>query len=161
VPLDRLGRVRVGPDLSIPGHPEVFVVGDLMVVEEDGKPFSPGLAPVAMQQGAYVGRRIADIVAGKSGGGPFRYRNKGNLATVGRAFAIADLPRVRASGFAAWVLWGLVHVTYLATLWSRIQVLTTWLWGYLTYERAVRVLTPDGLRSVNDAETGPSSTARG
>src|SRR5262249_34093935 len=113
VPLDRLGRVRVGPDLSIPGHPEVFVVGDLMVVGEDGKPVSPGLAPVAMQEGESVGRRIAGIVTGEGGGGPFRYWNKGNLATVGRAFAIADLPHVRVSGFAAWVLWGLVHVAYL------------------------------------------------
>jgi NADH:ubiquinone reductase (H+-translocating) len=159
-PLDRLGRVSVGPDLSIPAHPEVFVVGDLMVMERDGQPFSPGLAPVAMQQGRYVGRRIARAVSGLPEEGAFRFRNKGNLATVGRAFAIAELPPgIRTGGFLAWLLWGLVHVAYLASLWNRFQVLTTWLWGYLTYERTVRVLTPDGLRSVGEPPSGSDSTA--
>src|SRR5262245_10173738 len=158
-PLDRLGRVRVEPDLSIPGHPEVFVVGDLMVLDQGGKPFSPGVAPVAIQEGEYVGRRIASIATGGKGDGPFRYRDKGNLATVGRAFAIAQLPRIKTSGMLAWLLWGLVHVAYLASLWSRIQVLTTWIWGYLTYERAVRVLTPDGLKSVDDGRTGARPSA--
>jgi NADH dehydrogenase len=157
-PLDRLGRVRVEPDLSIPGHPEVFVVGDLMVVEQNGKPFSPGLAPVAIQQGEYVGRRIASLAAGGKGEGPFRYRDKGNLATVGRAFAIAELPGIKASGMLAWLLWGGVHIAYLASLWNRFQVLTTWLWDYFTYQRTVRVLTPDGLRSVDDARSGNRPT---
>ncbi|MFY9551451.1 MAG: hypothetical protein WAU32_09900 [Thermoanaerobaculia bacterium] len=119
-------------------------------MEREGRPFSPGLAPVAMQQGQYVGRRIARRVAGLPEEGPFRYRNKGNLATVGRGFAVAELPGIKTSGMLAWLLWGLVHVAYLASLWNRFQVLTTWLWGYLTYERAVRVLTPDGLKSVDD-----------
>ena len=110
VPVDRHGRVQVQPDLSIMGHPEVFVIGDLMVVEQDGKPFAPGVAPVAIQQGAYVGTLIARRVAGQAAPGPFRYWNKGNLATIGRSFAIADLGSLKLSGRLAWLLWLLVHL---------------------------------------------------
>jgi NADH dehydrogenase len=155
VPTDRLGRVKVLPDLAIPGHPEVFVVGDLMVLEQDGQPFSPGLAPVAIQQGAYVGRRIGQQVAGQPDIGPFVYRNKGNLATVGRAFAIADLGWLRFSGLLAWLLWGGVHLVYLTNLWNRVQVFATWLWAYLTFQRTVRVLTPDSFQS--DIQVAPSA----
>jgi NADH dehydrogenase len=142
--MDRAGRVRVLPDLSIPGHPEVFVVGDLMVMERDGKPYAPGLAPVAIQQGIYAGRRIARAVAGQpDDGAPFVYRDKGNLATVGRAFAIAQLGGYTFSGFFAWLLWGGVHLLYLTNLWNRFQVFVTWLWAYVTNARTVRVLTSD------------------
>jgi NADH:ubiquinone reductase (H+-translocating) len=158
VPTDRLGRVKVQPDLSIPGHPEIVVIGDLMVLEQDGQPFSPGLAPVAIQQGAYVGKRIARRVAGRPDSGLFVYRNKGNLATVGRAFAIADLGWVRFSGLLAWLLWGGVHLVYLTKMWNRVQVFTTWLWAYVTYDRAVRVLTPDSLQS--DIQVAPSAEVR-
>jgi NADH dehydrogenase len=162
VATDRVGRVRVRPDLSIPGHPEVFVVGDLMVLEQDGELFSPGLASVAIQQGAYVGTRIARRVAGHPDAGPFVYWDKGTLATVGRAFAIADLGRVRFGGLLVWLLWGGVHLAYLTTLWNRVQVFATWLWAYLTRDRTVRVLTPDraegDLRVVPPAETPPGST---
>jgi NADH dehydrogenase len=130
----------------------------LMVLEQDGQPFSPGLAPVAIQQGAYVGKRIARRVAGRPARGPFVYRNKGNLATVGRAFAIADLGWVRFSGLLAWLLWGGVHLVYLTKMWNRVQVFTTWLWAYVTYDRAVRVLTPDSLQS--DIRVAPSAEAR-
>ncbi len=148
VPTDRLGRVKVLPNLSIPGHPEIFVVGDLMVMERDGQPFSPGLAPVAMQQGTYVGKRIAQQVEGELDAGPFTYWDKGNLATIGRAFAIADLGRFfKFSGLFAWLLWGAVHLVYLTDLWNRIQVFATWVWAYLTYQRTVRVLTPDSFQS--------------
>jgi NADH dehydrogenase len=147
VPTDRLGRVKVQPDLSIPGHPEVFVVGDLMVMERDGEAFSPGLAPVAMQQGTYVGKRIAQRVEGKLDAAPFRYWDKGNLATIGRAFAIADLGWFKFSGLLAWLLWGAVHLVYLTNLWNRVQVFATWLWAYLTYQRTARVLTPDSFQS--------------
>ncbi|HEX9374143.1 MAG TPA: NAD(P)/FAD-dependent oxidoreductase, partial [Roseiflexaceae bacterium] len=157
-PTDRLGRVKVQPDLSIPGHPEVFVVGDLMVLEQDGQPFSPGLAPVAIQQGAYAGRRIARQVTGQPDRGSFTYRNKGNLATVGRAFAIADLGWIRFSGLLAWLLWGGVHLVYLTNLWNRVQVFATWLWAYVTYDRAVRVLTPDSLQG--DIQVAPSAQVR-
>ena len=146
-PTDRLGRVEVQSDLSIPGHSEVFVIGDLMVLERNGQPFSPGLAPVAIQQGAYVGKRIARQVAGQEDSGPFVYRDKGNLATVGRAFAIADLGWLRFSGLLAWLLWGGVHLVYLTKMWNRVQVFATWIWSYLTYDRAVRVLTPDSFQS--------------
>jgi len=158
VPTDRLGRVEAQPDLSIPGHPEVFVVGDLMVLEQHDQAFSPGLAPVAIQQGAYVGRRIARLVSGRSDAGPFVYRNKGNLATIGRAFAIADLGWIRFSGRLAWLFWGGVHLVYLTNLWNRVQVFATWLWAYLTYDRAVRVLTPDSLQG--DIQVAPSTQVR-
>lgn len=155
VPTDRLGRVKVLPDLSVPGHPEVFVVGDLMVMERDGQPFSPGLAPVAMQQGAYVGKRIARQAEGQLEGGPFTYRDKGNLATIGRSFAIADLGRFKFSGLLAWLLWGAVHLVYLTNLWNRIQVFATWVWAYLSFQRSVRVLTPDSYQS--DIKVAPRS----
>jgi NADH dehydrogenase len=158
VPTDRVGRVKVQPDLSIPGHGEVFVVGDLMVLEQDGQPFSPGLAPVAIQQGAYVGKRIAGQVAGRPGNRPFVYHDKGNLATIGRAFAIADLGWLRFSGLMAWLLWGGVHLVYLTKMWNRVQVFATWLWAYVTYDRAVRVLTPDSLQG--DIQVAPSAQAR-
>jgi hypothetical protein len=105
------------------------------------------LAPVAIQQGAYVGKRIAGQVAGQEDSGPFVYRDKGNLATVGHAFAIADLGWLRFSGLMAWLLWGGVHLVYLTKMWNRVQVFATWIWSYLTYDRAVRVLTPDSFQS--------------
>jgi len=143
---DRMGRVKVLPDLSIPDHPEIFVIGDLMVIEHNGKSFSPGLAPVAVQQGQYAGRLIARRVSGESDPGPFRYRDKGSVATIGRAFAIADFGgRLKFSGRFAWVLWSTVHLVYLTSLWNRIQVFATWIWAYFTYQRGVRILTPDSL----------------
>ena len=151
VPVDRQGRVQVRQDLSIPGHPEVFAVGDLMVVEQDGKPFAPGLAPVAIQQGTYVGKLIARRVVGHTEPGPFRYRDKGNLATIGRSFAIADLGWLKLSGLVAWLLWLTVHLYYLANLWDRIQVFATWAWAYVTYQRAVRVLSPVSLQRAGRA----------
>jgi NADH dehydrogenase len=156
-PTDRVGRVKVQPDLSIHDHPEVFVVGDLMVLEQHGRPFSPGLAPIAIQQGSYVGKRIAGQLAGRPDAGPFAYRNKGNLATIGRAFAIADLGWLRFSGLPAWLLWGGVHLVYLTQMWNRVQVFATWLWAYMSYDRAVRVLTPDSLQS--DIQVAPSAQA--
>jgi NADH:ubiquinone reductase (H+-translocating) len=147
VPTDRFGRVKVLPDLSIPGHPEVFVIGDLMVMERDGQAFSPGLAPIAMQQGAYVGKRIAQQVEGEVDTSPFTYWDKGNLATIGRSFAIADLVWFKFSGLLAWLLWGAVHLVYLTDLWNRVQVFATWVWAYLSFQRTVRVLTPDSFQS--------------
>jgi NADH dehydrogenase len=154
VETDRMGRVKVLPDLSIPDHPEIFVIGDLMVIEQNGKSFSPGLAPVAVQQGQYVGRLIARRASAESEPGPFRYRDKGSLATIGRAFATADFGgRLKFSGRFAWVLWSTVHLFYLTSLWNRIQVFATWIWAYFTYQRGVRILTPDSLdvESINGA----------
>jgi NADH dehydrogenase len=156
-PTDRLGRIKVMPDLSVPGRREAFVIGDLMTLERDGAAFSPGLAPVAMQQGAYVGDLISRRVTGQSDPPPFRYRDKGKLATVGRSFAVADFGRFRFAGFIAWMLWWTVHIIYLASLWNRFQVLATWMWAYLTYQRSVRVLTPE---SPDLQETGGRAAKR-
>lgn len=129
----------------------MFVIGDLMVLEEDGRLFSPGLATVAIQQGRYVDGLIARRVAGRREPPPFHYRDRGKLATVGRSFAIADFGRVRLAGFLAWLLWWTVHIMYLAGLWNHVQVLSTWVWAYLTYQRSVRILTPESadLQEIN------------
>jgi NADH dehydrogenase len=156
---DHLGRIKVRPDLSTPGHPEVFVIGDLMVLERDGQYFSPGSATVAIQQGLYVGDLIARRVTGRKEPPPFRYRDKGKLATVGRSFAIADFGRTRFVGLFAWLLWWTVHIMYLAGLWNRFQVLSTWMWAYLTYQRSVRILTPES--AILQQVSGRIQPARG
>lgn len=137
--MDRAGRVKVNPDLSLPHHPEIFVIGDTAWAMQDGKPL-PGVAPVAMQQGRYVGKKIAKEVTGKKINAPFRYVNKGNLATIGRAFAVADFGKVRLSGFVAWVLWLFVHILYLAGFENRVLVLIQWAWAYLTFQRGARLI---------------------
>jgi NADH dehydrogenase len=142
---DQLGRVKVLPDLSVPGHPEVFVIGDLAVLEQHGRPFAPGLAPVAMQQGKYVGELIAKRVLGRKTPRPFRYRDRGKLATIGRGFAVAEFGRIRIGGRLGWLLWSTVHILYLAGLWNRLQVFLTWVWAYITYQRSVRIIAPDAL----------------
>ncbi|NTU83703.1 MAG: NAD(P)/FAD-dependent oxidoreductase [Chloroflexales bacterium] len=139
---DGLGRVRVGPDLAVPGHPEIFVVGDVASVEQDGRQL-PGVAQVALQEGTYVGKLIRHKVLGRPVPAAFRYRDPGNMATVGRAFAVADFGRVTTSGFLTWLLWLLIHVYYLSGLRNRLQVLMQWTWAYFTYERNVRVLSPE------------------
>src|SRR5690606_13992766 len=114
VELDRAGRVKVASDLSLPGHPEIFVVGDMVHFEQDGKPL-PGLAPVAMQQGEHAARQIRrQLLEGKrSDTQPFRYRDRGIMATIGRAAAVADLRFLRFSGFIAWLIWLFIHLMYL------------------------------------------------
>jgi NADH dehydrogenase len=139
---DRTGRVKVEPDLSVPGHPEVFVVGDAAYVEQDGAPL-PGVAQAAMQQGRYVGRLIQRRVQQQPAPEPFRYWYPPNMATVGRAFAVSDFGWLRTSGFLTWLMWLIVHVFYLAGLRNRLQVLVQWTWAYFTYERNVRVLSPE------------------
>jgi NADH dehydrogenase len=138
---DRAGRVRVLPDLSVPGAPEIAVIGDTAFLEQDGAPL-PGVAPVAMQQGNYIGKLIAARARGETAPPkPFHYRNKGNLATVGRSFAVADLGRIRLSGFIAWITWLVVHIYYLIGFRTRIIVLIEWAWAYFTFERGVRLIT--------------------
>ncbi len=137
---DRAGRVTVLPDLTLPGHPEIFVIGDTATVAgPDGKPL-PGLAPVAKQQGAYVARAVLARLSG-SEIAPFRYRNLGSLATIGRGRAIADFGWLRVSGGFAWLLWGLVHVAFLIGFRNRIIVLLDWLWSYITFKRGARLIT--------------------
>ena len=145
VPLDRVGRVEVLPDLSIPGHPEVFVIGDLAVFKQDGQ-LLPGVAQVAIQQGTQAGRNILDVANGKPARA-FRYRNYGNMATIGRAAAIADFGRVRLSGWIAWVAWLLLHIVKLIGFRNRLGVLLQWAWAYFTYQRSVRLIT--GLDAAN------------
>jgi len=140
VPLDRTGRVLVEPDLSIPGHPEALVIGDLAAfVHQTGKPL-PGLAPVAIQQGLYAARSILRRCRG-FGSEPFRYVNRGILATIGRAAAVADLGVIRVSGLLAWIAWLFVHIFWLIGFRNRAIVLFEWAWAYFTWQRSSRLIT--------------------
>ncbi len=140
-PTDRAGRVLVNPDLSIPGHPEVFVVGDLAsTTYHDGKPV-PGLAPAAMQEGKWAGQQIKADIEGKPRQ-PFHYLDKGTLATIGRAAAVADLPgNIHISGFFAWITWLFVHIFFLIGFRNRLAVMFDWAWSYFTYTRSARLIT--------------------
>jgi NADH dehydrogenase len=147
-PLDRAGRVLVLPDLSIPGHPEVFVVGDLASVTQDGRPV-PGVSPAAIQMGRFVAKVIARESRGESASATraaFRYVNKGELATIGRARAVGVLGfglRTHLTGFIAWALWAAIHITYLIGFRNRLVVLIDWMWAYLVFERGARLITGD------------------
>jgi NADH:quinone reductase (non-electrogenic) len=141
-PIDRAGRVLVNPDLSIPGHPEIFVIGDLSSLkDESGKPI-PGVAPVAMQEGRAVARNIGRELRGESRRN-FHYLNKGNLATIGRAAAVAEFGKVHISGFLAWLSWLFIHIFFLIGFRNRIMVMIQWAWSYFTYERGARLITGD------------------
>jgi NADH dehydrogenase FAD-containing subunit len=143
VPAGKGGRIRVAPDLSVPGHPEIFVIGDAaFVTGPNGEPL-PGLAPVAKQQGQYVGELIARHFRGAPAPRPFRYRDEGALATIGRHSAIADLGWRRLTGWAAWVLWGIVHIFFLIGFRNRMAVFLNWIWAWLTYGRGARLITGD------------------
>ena len=139
-PLDRAGRVLVQRDLTIPGHPDVFVVGDAAVVEQNGKPV-PGVAPAAIQMGRHAARCVRLQLKGRSNE-EFRYQDKGSLATIGRAAAVADLPpRIRFSGFAAWIAWLTIHIFFLIGFRNRLLVVIQWAWAYLTWQRGARLIT--------------------
>jgi len=136
---DRAGRVRVKDDLTVPNHPEIFVIGDTASLDQDGKPL-PGVAQVAMQQGRYTGNLIHRRVAGKPSPSPFRYFDKGNLAVVGKGFAILQSGKVRLSGFPAWVVWVAVHLEFLAQSSLRVSVFVQWVWTYVTGQRGSRLI---------------------
>ena len=139
-PTDRAGRVLVEPDLSIPGRREVFVIGDLASMkDENGKPL-PGVAPVAIQQGKFVAKQVAADLAGKPRK-HFHYFDKGSLATIGRAAAIARFGKVHISGFLAWLAWLFIHIMFLVGFRNRLVVMFQWAWSYFTYERAARLIT--------------------
>ena len=140
VPVDRAGRVFVEPDLSIPGHREVFVIGDLATLKDKHGNLLPGVAPVAMQEGKFVARQIAADLAGNSRE-TFHYLDKGSLATIGRAAAIAQFGKVHISGFVAWLAWLFIHIMFLIGFRNRILVMIQWAWSYLTYERGARLIT--------------------
>ncbi|HEY8015217.1 MAG TPA: NAD(P)/FAD-dependent oxidoreductase, partial [Dongiaceae bacterium] len=142
---DRAGRVKVNPDLTLPDHPEIFVIGDTATVAgADGKPV-PGVAPAAKQEGAFVAaalRRRTQDGEGAAGVLPrFRYRNFGTLATIGRASAVADFGWIRMNGYLAWLLWGMIHVFFLVGSRNRLAVLTEWLWAYVSFRRGARLIT--------------------
>ena len=141
-PTDRAGRVCVAADLSLPGRPEVFVVGDLAAIETDGAPV-PGVAPAAIQQGKHAAQQIRADLDGVARA-PFRYRDKGSLATIGRARAVAALPGLRFSGLLAWLAWLGVHVFFLVGFRNRVFVLMSWAWSYLTFRRGARIITDIG-----------------
>jgi NADH:ubiquinone reductase (H+-translocating) len=140
VETDRAGRVRVEPDCSIPGDPRVFVVGDLATVEGPDGTQVPGVAPAAIQMGKHVARTILRDLEGKARE-EFRYRDKGDLATIGRAAAVARIGTLRIGGFVAWILWALVHILYLIGFRNRLLVMIQWAWAYLTYQRGIRLIT--------------------
>lgn len=137
---DRAGRIKINPDLSVPWHQRIFAVGDTALVMQDGKPV-PGVAPAAKQQGSYVASVIDAVVRGQPAPPPFRYRDYGNLATIGRKFAVIDFGWIRLSGFIAWLLWCVAHVYYLIGVRNRIIVSINWLWAYFTFQRGSRLIT--------------------
>ena len=141
---DRVGRVVVGPDLSVPGHPEIFVIGDTAhAADRNGQPL-PGLAPVAKQQGTHVAHVLRARIANRAAPGPFRYRNYGAMATIGRRAAVADFGWLKVDGTLAWLLWGLIHITFLIGFRNRFVVLFDWLWSYATFQSGARLITGPG-----------------
>jgi len=138
--VDRAGRVRVSNDLSVPGQPTVFVLGDTARLSQDDK-LLPGVAPVAIQEGRYVAQVIARRVAGKKSVPPFRYHSRGNLATVGRSFAVVESGPLQLSGILAWMMWLVVHIAYLIGFRNRFLVLFQWAWEYVTRQRSARLIT--------------------
>jgi NADH dehydrogenase len=141
-PVDRAGRVLVNPDLSIPGHPEVFVVGDLAALKDENGKWLPGVAPVAMQEGKATAHNIGNELRGEPRKN-FHYWNKGSLATIGRAAAVADFGKIHVSGFLAWLSWLFIHIFFLIGFRNRLMVLIQWAWSYLTYERGAWLITGD------------------
>ena len=139
VEMDRAGRVRVQKDLSVPAHPEIFVVGDTASLDQNGKPL-PGVAQVAMQQGRYAGKLIHKRIVGDPAPGPFSYFDKGTMAVVGKGFAVLQSGKVQISGFGAWLTWAVVHLQFLATSSLRLSVFLQWVWTYVTGQRGDRLI---------------------
>jgi len=148
VPLDRAGRVLVEPDLTIPGHKDVFVIGDLAAVQQRDGTLVPGVAPAAIQEGQHTAYNLDRALEGQPLRA-FHYRDKGSLATIGRAAAVADIGRFKLSGFIAWFAWLAIHIFFLIGFRNRFLVITQWAWAYVTYQRGARLITGDpssGLR---------------
>jgi NADH dehydrogenase FAD-containing subunit len=142
VETDRAGRVRVQPDLTVPKHPEIFVVGDTATLDQDGKPLA-GVAQVAMQQGRYAGRLIDRRVAGHLPPAPFRYFDKGTMAVVGQGYAVLQSGPVRLKGVPAFMAWATIHMLFLAQLGLRVSVSLQWMWTFFTRQRGSRlIVTP-------------------
>jgi NADH:ubiquinone reductase (H+-translocating) len=142
-PVDRVGRVLIQPDLTIPGHPDVFVIGDLAsLAGPDGRPL-PGVAQVAMQMGAHAAHNIVRATEGQPLRA-FKYRNLGDMAAIGRASAVANLPGMRLKGWIGWLAWLFVHILNLIGFRNRIVVMVQWVWAYFSYQRAIRLITGTG-----------------
>ncbi|MGZ4876981.1 MAG: NAD(P)/FAD-dependent oxidoreductase, partial [Candidatus Angelobacter sp.] len=143
VPIDKAGRVIVQPDLTVPGHPEVFVTGDLAsAMRRNGQPV-PGVAPAAIQMGKFAARQIKRAVAGKQSE-KFEYLDKGNLATIGRSRAVGEFGKFHISGYFAWLAWLFVHLLFLVGFRNRLFVMSEWAWAYLTYNHSARLITGSG-----------------
>lgn len=140
--LDRGGRVPVKPDLSIEGSPDIFVLGDAAHFEQDGKPL-PGLAPVAIQQGRHMAKILASRLKGEGDAPPFKYFDKGTMATVGKSFAVAQVRKWKTAGFRGWLIWVFVHILYLVGFQNRAMVLFQWAWQYFNFDRGARVITQE------------------
>jgi len=147
VPVDRAGRIPAEPDLTVPGHPEIFVVGDLCSLRQDGAPL-PGVAQVAKQQGAHAAQNVLRAIRGEPRRA-FRYHDYGNMATIGRGSAVAAIGRLKMSGFVAWLIWLFIHIFWLIGFRNRLAVLSEWAWAYVTMQRRVRLIT--GKRCIHDA----------
>jgi NADH dehydrogenase len=152
---DRAGRVRVQDDLRVPGNPEIFVIGDTASLDQDGKPL-PGVAQVAMQQGRYVGKLISRQLAGKNSLKPFRYFDKGNMAVVGKGYAVLQSGKVRLHGLIAWLAWAFIHITFLAQIGLRISVFLQWAWLFFTGQRGSRLIVEPN--PAPPAEAPPSNS---
>jgi NADH dehydrogenase len=157
VETDRAGRVRIQSDLTVPPHPEIFVIGDTASFEEKGKPL-PGVAQVAIQQGRHAAKVIHSRITGGSSPAPFSYFDKGSMAVVGKGFAVLQSGKVQVSGFGAWLTWAFVHLQFLATSSLRLTVLLQWIWTYLTGQRGSRlIVNHHGQQGVKAAEAPPST----
>jgi NADH dehydrogenase FAD-containing subunit len=139
VQTDRAGRVRIQQDLTVPDHPDIFVVGDTAALNQDGKPLA-GVAQVAMQQGRYAGRLIHRRLTDKSAPRPFRYVDKGTMAVVGQGYAVLQTGTVHIKGAPAWLAWAAVHLLFLAQTGLRISVFLQWMWIFLTGQRGSRLI---------------------
>jgi NADH dehydrogenase len=149
-PVDRQGRLIVEPDLSLPGHPNVFAAGDMAHTPgPQGGPL-PGMAPVALQQGVYLARRLRAELAGRAERTPFRYRDKGQMATIGRRRAVLEFSRLRSAGLLAWLTWLIVHIYYLVGFKNRLFVVFQWAWAYLTFRRGARLIVARQWRFYGD-----------
>jgi NADH dehydrogenase len=144
-PIDKAGRVVVNPDLTVPGHPEIFVIGDLANYSHQTGQSLPGVAQPAIQEGHYVAKVIARRVRGDKEVKPFHYFDKGNLATIGRGAAVADLNWLQLSGWPAWLIWVFVHLLYIVQFQNRLLIFMQWGWLYLTYDRSARLITGGNL----------------
>jgi len=163
VDTDRAGRVRVQPDLTVLGHPEIFVIGDTASLDQNGKPL-PGVAQVALQQGRYTGELIHNHIVGGPAPKPFKYFDKGSMAIVGKGFAVVQSGRIRVSGFSSWLAWAAVHLQFLATSSLRLSVFLQWVWTYVTGQRGSRLIInhrgSDKVTRPDETDLGPAAASK-